>query len=643
MADRDSFTSRQSQMFDQCCRQSTRTPPVHSLRSTACAQLDLYVHSARTYLTSTLTSQRYDRPSHNTYHAKLSPSVQIERKMHPCLQVAEIQEQICSLLSQRTSSRLARTCRSFYEPAMDRTWEILAGYTPLIKCMPSDLWTEEVGPFQEFDLYVMVSLSFSKIAPAELLTSFAYKTFTRDPPASEWQNFRKHAHRVKLFEEQAYYGVHRTIDGDTMDVVSRHICQYAPEHSGFPLFPTLVLLHVAHQRQLMGTTTELVFNSLAFMAGPTLIELHLLPTSSYFWAWNECKELRPVHGQLLSFASSHHTLQYVALHSKTDIITSTGILALLPNLVEVDVDAFLNELTLLHLSKCTGRRKLDLSWTSRWDLDHRLPTSTDLRFSRPAFRSLAELSLDCVIQGVMLAFLKSMEGSTTLRLVRLILDDEGITEYFSSALVAISRIPGLEDLNVSFYRPGYEGPIVLTSTLFAELRKSRRLRTLKMDQVGSVRIADDDLFELGLACPLLETISIAQLIHPWGPDHAGYDETMVTLAGLAAMRRVCPRLEFVGMVINDTLGPMVSRSVPHNVQILRPVDLRIYEGSSSPALDTATVAMIMRILFPKLRSFYAQWCWPDVGGSILWQTQGKNCGWDDGSSEAIWDEEEVDV
>ena len=37
----------------------------------------------------------------------------------------------------------ASTCRAFLEPSMDTLWEVLKSLAPLVRCLPSDLWTTD--------------------------------------------------------------------------------------------------------------------------------------------------------------------------------------------------------------------------------------------------------------------------------------------------------------------------------------------------------------------------------------------------------------------------------------------------------------------------------------------------------------------
>ncbi|KAF7358900.1 hypothetical protein MSAN_01230300 [Mycena sanguinolenta] len=66
--------------------------------------------------------------------------------MHHCLSISELVENICNNLQgveqgRRTLAALARTCRSFHDPALNCLWAIQAtGMVNLMHCMPPDLF-----------------------------------------------------------------------------------------------------------------------------------------------------------------------------------------------------------------------------------------------------------------------------------------------------------------------------------------------------------------------------------------------------------------------------------------------------------------------------------------------------------------------
>ncbi|KAF5376500.1 hypothetical protein D9615_008661 [Tricholomella constricta] len=66
--------------------------------------------------------------------------------MHHCLSIPEIVHLICSECDSLSDlAALARTCRTFSEPAQDGLWYEIGNLIPLIKCMPEDLWKSPEG------------------------------------------------------------------------------------------------------------------------------------------------------------------------------------------------------------------------------------------------------------------------------------------------------------------------------------------------------------------------------------------------------------------------------------------------------------------------------------------------------------------
>lgn len=69
--------------------------------------------------------------------------------MHSCLRIPEILSIILDHLGwvsgrpQETFALLARTCRLFHAPALDRLYRSVFGLAPLIMTMPEDLWCTE--------------------------------------------------------------------------------------------------------------------------------------------------------------------------------------------------------------------------------------------------------------------------------------------------------------------------------------------------------------------------------------------------------------------------------------------------------------------------------------------------------------------
>jgi F-box-like len=62
--------------------------------------------------------------------------------MHRSLSIHEVLLSVFSICDLETLKALARTCRTFHEPALDVLWEHQDDFLTLLKTMPSDLWEE---------------------------------------------------------------------------------------------------------------------------------------------------------------------------------------------------------------------------------------------------------------------------------------------------------------------------------------------------------------------------------------------------------------------------------------------------------------------------------------------------------------------
>lgn len=71
--------------------------------------------------------------------------------MHLCFGVDEILSLFARELvmseAKATAVALACCCKGFEEPVLDALWETQDRLTPLLKCIPQDVWEEEDGSF----------------------------------------------------------------------------------------------------------------------------------------------------------------------------------------------------------------------------------------------------------------------------------------------------------------------------------------------------------------------------------------------------------------------------------------------------------------------------------------------------------------
>ncbi|KAF8887149.1 hypothetical protein BD779DRAFT_1786293 [Infundibulicybe gibba] len=97
--------------------------------------------------------------------------------MHRCLLIPEILRIICVHISTHHQSRdllaVALVCRGFYNTSLDLLWRQIYGLLPLVRCLPSDIWS---GPPANYNVVLARA-----IAPPDL------------------ERFRAHAHHVQVY------------------------------------------------------------------------------------------------------------------------------------------------------------------------------------------------------------------------------------------------------------------------------------------------------------------------------------------------------------------------------------------------------------------------------------------------------------
>ncbi len=117
--------------------------------------------------------------------------------MHPCLQVYDILECICSHLQASDSldalAKLACTCTAFLDPALNALWHTIPTLAPLIKCLPLDAWTTKRTSYH----FMIVSLPLFHQSFTRLRVGF--KTLTRKTTREDWERCNFYAQRIRQF------------------------------------------------------------------------------------------------------------------------------------------------------------------------------------------------------------------------------------------------------------------------------------------------------------------------------------------------------------------------------------------------------------------------------------------------------------
>lgn len=559
-----------------------------------------------------LPSPATRKPSEGIRFSTISLNSQLmevlpHRKMHDCLRIPEIVEEVVSYCAPGTSYHLSVTCRTFYSPATDALWESLESFVPLVKCMPSDLLEEETF-FESCDYAILVSVSRPCFVHTADETS-VWKRFRRDPTPDEWAMFRKHTARVKAFanavDENSMYkksghdDVNPTIecqlDSETADTIDRYICQLAQGPPASRLFLSLRTLKVTLSMPLYGNS-QLVAKHLPLLAGKDLRVLAFDCERRFSEASRV--ELAPVDEVLPLLSASYPHLQEVDLQNLVGLRGAQDFLFGLTDDVHKLVAYISSEAAerlLLKLSAMPALRELTLK---RTPVGPDLYTST-ATLAHQCFPALVELTLDRMNLAFTTQALDMLQGSRTLQGFEGCVTTEATVEHLGNVLTSAASLPSLEvfTFHISPY-PHTSRPPVLTAAHFRESCKLHRLRRLTVDGVYEVHINDEDLRDLATSCPLLEQLIIGTATRDF--DEAA-PEPQVTLVGLATLRSACPLIHYIHIGVSSSVLPTAQEHA--HPSATQPLVIFIDSISATPDRHSTTVAGVILQLFPNLKKF----------------------------------------
>lgn len=382
------------------------------------------------------------------------------------------------------------------------------------------------------------------------------EAFTRTPTLSEWKMFRKHAHRVKYFDELHYRCLTRdegyqitVLTPQNMDTISRHICEIATGPAKTPLFPNLHSYRAAWL-----SNSELIFNHVPFMGGKKLREFcipYRMSVNDQFrheTGWTLCQNLVPVHRILSTLAVVCPNIQEVqypthragVLDEDDDHYRELcAFLMKLSKLRRLDSSSPFHAPTMNHLSSLPDLQHLSLNGTVG-----QIPTPDALTILRtPYFASLRNLRLSMTdTNDAMALFVERFQGSRTLRAMEFVQQTLTNNAALVTLFIAVSRISCIEAIGWSFSCTEDSEGLHLTSRIFSLLYPLRALRELRLQGLQRVYLDDEDLKIIASAWPHLETISLRLAYHI--PDIENL-EPCISLGGVAALYQACPRLSFM--------------------------------------------------------------------------------------------------
>ncbi|KAG1735048.1 hypothetical protein EDB19DRAFT_1725777 [Suillus lakei] len=446
--------------------------------------------------------------------------------MHSCLQIYEVLRNIFSVLNdyeditldvqqlsgvngvhvrRQTLARLARTCRTFSEPALDVLWAHIDTLSPVVACLPKHVWSRPVshgraGGSKKMSLY--------KIDGCILIT--------------HWWSIEKFITRVRALGRPG-----RSIVGDISPELAHALCGH-PWPFLLPRLEKLIWTDSTYE------STHLLRNLLS----PTLTELHLHSTGNLFML-SVISSLGATCPLMKSFSTT-------GLGSAASAPVSAAVVCGWHQLKSLSTEA-VDGSALLHLSTLPSLEELELSFLSpnRGSFNYSLTT-----FSTP----LRHLTIRTQSAELCLPFLEAMW--IPARSVSISLGD--IPRSSSNATLLLLLASRVTAEQVQALSLDLTCDSLLSITEIIPLFSFRALEELTLPSTSSnLTINDQDLIRAVKSWPKLRKLRLGDegmWITPERPQ--------ITLDGIANLLLHCPDLCALSIAMDATSYSVVTPDVP---------------------------------------------------------------------------------
>ncbi|KAI0640308.1 hypothetical protein C8Q77DRAFT_1046209 [Trametes polyzona] len=463
--------------------------------------------------------------------------------MHRCLYSPEVVKNICEQAYEggydpdcrATVAALGTTCRSIHRIAVKVLWSRLFSLRPLVKCLPEEVWIEEI---RDVD------------TPKNNGISLA-----RPPDAWEWGRFYANALHVTSFKR---FGLAPDLDEDTY----RTICLYRPATS--PLLPNV--------RELIWDEPDADVYEYGYQLlgpKPRTLRLGQPPSDSLILPL-----LRSLHVKCPLLA--HLSVQCRSSIGPMDRIVSHAV-SQLQHLETVDLSLPLYDDALLHLAALPGLSVAKVFLPRTVEVHDRL-----LSVASPIFPSITSLHITAISLEPFIAHLIQLVSSEQLSEVHLSTAHDPPASAVRECLEALSGCPSKDTLSSVIISSPIPSSIPLMISLNA-LPPLDRPECILSASTFEPLFACSELTELEISSfvlqlnnPLLSLLATAfprlQSLRLLPPYNAGI-VSEVTLEGLLPLFRRCPDLSHLAVPVNATLPPVGLESPMHPGSQLRTLEV----------------------------------------------------------------------
>ncbi|KAG2074692.1 hypothetical protein BDR04DRAFT_1071132 [Suillus decipiens] len=478
--------------------------------------------------------------------------------MHPALINLEVICTISSYTQRRSLPALASTCRAFKHPALNALWRDLQSVEPLVKCLPSDLFSiNDQGrmvlqkPIDsrlwstlfEYSSRVHSITVSQKSIPSAVIEPLSMLLLSSPSPSASWfPNLQK-----------------LTWDADGTNT-------FAP-FLRMALVPSMLVLHVEISSASESNTTFLsVLSSLGTL----------------------CPHLQNVTMRIRRLNNDFTSLQHISPF----IAQPISQLHHLHTLSVWDAGSEVTE----HAMKLRAMQSLslDLRASSAWD--------DKPRFQFPGFDDLKLFSLATKKIGPVWNIFSSLQIIKSKQIkvdVMSHISNSSLSLFLGTESKTISKFltilqercdhDRLELLSLSIgYSKGHT-----ESVDFAPLRSFSNLTHLLIDVAGNTSVSDKALCQLARAWPKLQTLKMNRCVT--------FDGTtkVPTFHGLISLLWCCPALTSLALVIDATKSDGIDLKCPGSGRCNK--RLEFLALGNSPIKVPVNVALIISGLFPYLK------------------------------------------
>ncbi|KAF7297494.1 hypothetical protein MIND_00983200 [Mycena indigotica] len=488
--------------------------------------------------------------------------------MHDCLRHFELRLQIVEhipLRDRNTLFALARTCRLFEEPALDRLWSVAEHDTlgHLIACLPPDAITtteKPYGPYLNLELTTLRALMFN-----------------------DWERFRLHCHRIREFNDVTWLTFFRY--GGALS----SLASWLPWDYLFPRLRTLSW----HISPHIAMDASMHMKNLRMFLSPTLREFRFSGTvlaeilPSLPVVAHKAPSLTDITIAADDFdVSSYTTIERAAIGAFVEKFRCLRHL----NVPTINIHA------LEHLATVDNFSTLIVD---EFDSDM-FPQPSFSAQSAPVFAALKSVSMSCAHLPSAIRFLRAITGLEDMSLVPIL--DEHTTEHISelfSALVSTGCHQTLTFISLLIWRDD-QAPVPIRRDVFVTLAQSfAALESLCIRWNGPLDIDDATLALLATNCPQLRVLQICSQINRWEPP-------VLTLAVLLSVAHTCKHLETIHLTLDATTPPAIRRGSAGEQRVTQ-CALRTINFTFSTLTDAHPVASFLSSIFPALEDTRTMW------------------------------------